>query len=241
MRLFSHSRETVSCEPMEVRVVTMLATNIRSTGNVDGGILMDVEQDAMIGLNTTASFICTGLRRGLSTTEIAQELADITGESFSIIEADVTEFIASMQSDNFLAQPSSRRISMRRLVWSAFWMLLKYDIVLIGSRIVGKKPFALNHKRVRQWPLYPSAPNSPDLATVCEAIRIARSWYLRQVLCLQDSLVTTCMLRNHGIPAEMVIATVTLPFNPHAWVEVGGKVVNDTDEHIAKFMVLDRC
>ena len=221
--------------------MTVAATSIRSAANGDGGILMDVEQDAMIGLNTTGSFICTGLKRGLSADEIAQELAQLTGEEFSVVEVDVREFIASMQSEKFLAEPSYEAISMRKLVWSALWMLLKYDIVLVGSWIIGKKPFAMNHKRIRSWPLYPPTPVSPDVAAICEAIRIARSWYLKQVLCLQDSAVTACMLRNHGIPAVMVIATVTLPFDPHAWVEVEGRVVNDTDEHIAKYMVLDRC
>jgi hypothetical protein len=35
------------------------------------------------------------------------------------------------------------------------------------------------------------------------------------------------LLRHHGFPAQMVIGVKQFPFRSHAWVEIGGTIVND--------------
>jgi hypothetical protein len=72
------------------------------------------------------------------------------------------------------------------------------------------------------------------------AVDEACVWYVRRAACLQRSAVATCLLRRHGIAAELVIAYRPVPFQSHAWVEVGGRIVNDLPQFQAKFMVLDR-
>ncbi len=66
-------------------------------------------------------------------------------------------------------------------------------------------------------------------------------WYPKQVLCLQRSAVAVTMLRRYGIPAEMVIGAQRLPLKAHAWVEVGGRVVNDKPEVQSDYLVMERC
>jgi hypothetical protein len=61
------------------------------------------------------------------------------------------------------------------------------------------------------------------------------------VLCLQRSAATIILLRRHGWQAEMVIGAQLLPFQSHAWVEIGGNVVNDKPYINQIFQVLDRC
>lgn len=66
-----------------------------------------------------------------------------------------------------------------------------------------------------------------DCKRICEAVDKAQIYYYKQILCLQRSAVAACLLWLHGIPAELIIAARLIPFQSHAWVEVGGEVVND--------------
>ena len=63
--------------------------------------------------------------------------------------------------------------------------------------------------------------------SVCLAVNSAMMWYPKQVLCLQRSVVTTCLLRSHGVQAHMVMGAQRTPFKAHAWVEVDGRAINE--------------
>jgi len=65
-------------------------------------------------------------------------------------------------------------------------------------------------------------------------------WYVKRAACLQRSVVTTWLLRRHGIAAQLVIGCRPLPFESHAWVEVDGRVINDLPQYQRAFVVLDR-
>jgi hypothetical protein len=60
-------------------------------------------------------------------------------------------------------------------------------------------------------------------------------------LCLQRSAAAACLLKRYGIPAQMVIGAKQMPFKAHAWVEVGGRVVNDKPYMPEIYAELDRC
>ena len=62
-----------------------------------------------------------------------------------------------------------------------------------------------------------------------------------EVLCLQRSAATACLLKGRGIHAEKVIGAQQMPFKAHAWVEVDGRVVNDKPYTPEMYAVLDRC
>jgi hypothetical protein len=76
---------------------------------------------------------------------------------------------------------------------------------------------------------------------ICSAVDLACIWYWKHVLCLQRSAVAACLLRDYGIPAELVIGAQHMPFHAHAWVEVQGRVVNDKSYTNEMYAVLDRC
>lgn len=79
------------------------------------------------------------------------------------------------------------------------------------------------------------------VARVCAAVDHACIWYWKHVLCLQRSAAAACLLREMGVPAEMVIGAQQMPFRAHAWVEVKGRVVNDNSYTNEIYLVLDRC
>ena len=77
-------------------------------------------------------------------------------------------------------------------------------------------------------------------AFVCDAVCLATCFYWRPVLCLQRSVVAARLLKKYGIPAEMVIGYRPSPFLSHAWVEVEGRVVNDSPGYKQRLQVLSR-
>jgi hypothetical protein len=64
-------------------------------------------------------------------------------------------------------------------------------------------------------------------------------WYWKEVLCLQRSAATVCLLKRHGVAAQMILGAQQMPFKAHAWVEVDGLVVNDKPYLREMYAVLD--
>ncbi len=80
----------------------------------------------------------------------------------------------------------------------------------------------------------------PEPQDIVWAVDEACVWYVKRVPCLQRSAVTTCLFRRHGLAADLVIGYRPTPFESHAWVEVGGRVVNDRPQYQKHFTVLER-
>jgi hypothetical protein len=75
-------------------------------------------------------------------------------------------------------------------------------------------------------------------AAVCEAMQFATCFYGKPVRCLQRAACTVSLLRRRGIAARLVIGYRPVPFVSHAWVEVGGDVVNDSPAYQQRLQVL---
>ena len=76
---------------------------------------------------------------------------------------------------------------------------------------------------------------------ICAAMDMACIWYWKEARCLQRSAAAACLLKQHGVPARMIIGAQQLPFRAHAWVEVDGRVVNDRPYMREMYAVLDQC
>jgi hypothetical protein len=123
-----------------------------------------------------------------------------------------------------------------RIIWQAYWELLGLEYFVL------RKEFGGIHERVRKAPLQnpcPAVTVTED--QVCHAIDVAAALYFKNVLCLQRSAAAARLLKKYGFRAEMVIGVQQLPFLAHAWVEVGGRVVNDKPYMAEIYSVLARC
>jgi len=121
------------------------------------------------------------------------------------------------------------------LVLQAYLKLIHFDLYLARGN------FAALYDRVRKYPLGKRM-TAPDAAErICSAMDMACIWYWKEALCLQRSAATACLLKKHGVPAQLVIGAQQMPFKAHAWVEVGGRVVNDKPYTPEMYAVLDRC
>lgn len=119
------------------------------------------------------------------------------------------------------------------LVLEALGALALFD--LLASR-----GFARVHAFTRALPVAREARDPETVARVCRAVEEACVWYVKRAFCLQRSTVATWLLRRRGVAAELVIGYRPMPVDSHAWVEVGGQVVNDRPQYQKFFHVLDR-
>jgi hypothetical protein len=127
-----------------------------------------------------------------------------------------------------------RGVSSVFLIFNAYRELIRFDLYL------RKKDFS---------GLYAAVRNEPDrqgggrfsAEEICAAIDIACIWYWKRVLCLQRSAAGACLLKRHGLKAQMVLGAQQVPFRAHAWIEISGRVVNDKPYIPTIYSVLDRC
>ncbi len=121
------------------------------------------------------------------------------------------------------------------LVLRAYVSLLRLEIPLARGN------FAAIYDSVRKHPCRRTNSVEDPTERVCSAVDLACVWYWKQVLCLQRSAATVRLLRDRGVPAQLVIGAQQMPFKAHAWVEVQGQVVNDRSYTGEMYAVLDRC
>src|SRR5216684_5755128 len=121
------------------------------------------------------------------------------------------------------------------LVLNAYLKLVHFDLYLARGN------FATLYDKVRNYSVAARVPGSDAIEEICSAVDMACIWYWKEALCLQRSAATACLLKRYGIPAQMVIGAQQMPFKAHAWVEVGGRVVNDKPYTPEMYAVLDRC
>lgn len=124
---------------------------------------------------------------------------------------------------------------MRFLVLQAYRSLNRFNRYLAADDFNGL------YNAVRHCSSGTDAPPPDAVERICFAVDTACIWRWKQVLCLQRSATTTCLLRRYGVPAQLVIGAQQMPFKAHAWVEVEGIVVNDKSYTPSMYAVLDRC
>jgi hypothetical protein len=124
---------------------------------------------------------------------------------------------------------------MSSLVLEAYSKLIFFDFYL------ARGDFAAFYREVRNCRVSRPADLSDITERICSAVDMACVWYWKEVLCLQRSAATACLLRRHGVPAQMLIGAQQMPFKGHAWVEVDANVVNDKPYMREVYAVLDQC
>ncbi len=73
------------------------------------------------------------------------------------------------------------------------------------------------------------------------AVERAAALYFKQIRCLQSSAACAYLLRRQNVAAQMVLGVRPAPFYAHAWVEIGGRPVNETNQGLLNALtVIDR-
>lgn len=133
-------------------------------------------------------------------------------------------------------QNQSERLPARLLlILEAYLGLIRFDLY------IRQHDFDALYKKIRNYPTTEKHSSPDSVEPICAAVDVACIWYRKEVLCLQRSAATACLLRKYGIAAEVVIGAQQMPFKAHAWVEIDGKVVNDKQHVRELYACLDRC
>ena len=120
-----------------------------------------------------------------------------------------------------------------RMTVRAFYALTRYDLL---SKLVGFKSIGW---QLGQAAAVKNPRGSQMTALLCEAVDLAACFYFKPVRCLQRSAVAVHLLREYGIDGRLVIGYRPSPFLAHAWAEVDGRVVNDSQAYQERLRVLD--
>jgi hypothetical protein len=240
-----------------------ISPNIYSTSDEDGSTILDIEHDkiySLIGIGSLIWAKLAGSSRGLMFHSIVDDLSQrFQDVSRQTIEADVSRLLDSFRGKGIIVaggksgylrsslSPSInlRLIGLARGSTSVLFRLRLYTLsAFLGIATVNLMLRFLGFhslcELVRCWPVRAGDTKSDAKEQVCEAVRKAASWYPRESMCLQRSAITTCLLRQSGIAADMVIGCRKIPFGAHAWVEVDGEVANDKKQVQQFYKVLSR-
>ena len=122
-----------------------------------------------------------------------------------------------------------------RLAMIALYELLRYDLL---ATALGRAVLPEADVDVTGAPRETATRPQLIEARVDEAILLAAAFYVKPVSCLQRSACAVRMLRRHRVPARLVIGFRRQPFFCHAWVEVEGRVINDSPVYRERLTVL---
>jgi hypothetical protein len=118
-----------------------------------------------------------------------------------------------------------------RLVARALYELVRFDVL---RALVG---FGRIEREIAAQPT--TGKVIPDLEhRACAAMTIATSLYVKPVRCLQRSVCLVRMMRARGLRARLVIGYRPVPFLAHAWVQVEGRVVDDSPVYPHRMRIL---
>jgi hypothetical protein len=79
-----------------------LSDTVRVMINQDGGILLEIKQGKMFGLNLVGSRVLEMLRRGCVETQISEEIRREFGVTKEVARVDVRELFESLTKNNLL-------------------------------------------------------------------------------------------------------------------------------------------
>ena len=118
------------------------------------------------------------------------------------------------------------------LVVRALYELARYDVLHGLFKIAGTS------ERLTRRTLGAAPAGETDDRSVGDAVVLATCFYWKPVRCLQRSVCLVRLLRARGTAARLVIGYRPMPFFSHAWVEVNGRVVNDSPVYQRRLRIL---
>lgn len=238
-----------------------VSPTVRDVQNQDGAVLLDLQQGICFGMTPVGTKIWELLKTKEPLDQICKHLCseypEVTREC---IAEDVRQFVQELQANRLVSYEQSEPIFVplpripalfqrhlsaikrkrklqrpRFLFYKALLGLAAFDLFGFGNN------FSQIYEFVLGWGVSNRTLCGDIADQVCHAVNCACVWYPKRVLCLQRSLVTTCLLRYYGISAQMVMGAQKFPFKAHAWTEVNGRPLNERRDVQRLYLVWERC
>src|SRR6266702_1846307 len=87
---------------MEANRMVTPRPHLRSVVDHDGAVILDIERDSMLTINSTGSYVWQRLQQGKQIDEIIRELASETGADPVTVDRDVHIFLDELKSRHLL-------------------------------------------------------------------------------------------------------------------------------------------
>ena len=231
---------------------------VREIENHDGAVLLDIHHGTCVSLTPVAMFIWRKLKENCDLNQVTEAVAATFHEaSRQQIQDDVSAFVGDLQRQGLLLREGLasktpfcdrlliawHRFTTKRKAASKFprFLTLKAFLGLFAFDLFGLgRSFIRIHDLVQSWRIAPVSRPMVTVEAVCTAVNHACVWYPKRVLCLQRSVITTCLLRHCGVPAQMVMGAQKFPFRAHAWTEVDKHPINEI-RNVQGYLVWERC
>jgi hypothetical protein len=81
--------------------------------------------------------------------------------------------------------------------------------------------------------------DDPLVEQVAYRVAAAAALYPGRARCLEQSLTLLRELRRRGVESRLRFGIYPYPFEGHAWVEVQGRAVNETDDYLSMLTPLE--
>jgi hypothetical protein len=150
----------------------------------------------------------------------------------------VDDPVTGLPQSRIVPEPPPIMAVPRLLVFQAFALLCLVD-VLLKTRGYSYLRRLLT-SRLKSQNVASETAQAKSQASALAAIDRAAVFYPRRAMCLQRSTVLLWLLRSRDVPAQMVIGCRHTPFYAHAWVELGGVVINDREYVKQEYLELER-
>jgi hypothetical protein len=221
---FSHSKYRV-------------ASHVRASITDDVVVILDTKEGRLYLCEGPRANVWKSLEDGSFPQAVVDDIPGNTATDTQQSRNEIEKFVQELIAQKLVVGESApRTISRLRLIACALRELVAYDLqmALFGFHRVHSSLSRRKCVAVSVWP-------DRDLTSrIVEAVTTASSLYWRPVRCLQRSTVTTRLLRCFGIPGQLTIGYRAKPFLSHAWVEIDGRVVNDSPALAERLCVLER-
>jgi hypothetical protein len=213
-----------------------IAPHVRSSCRQDRIVILDTNAGTLFQCQGAAVKMWLGIAAGHDSKTIAADVSRDCGIPPEQAQQGLETFLNQLRLQKLIDDaPGKRPPRSWMLIARACLELIQYDIRLA---VFGFRSIHSGLQR-RACKAGPSA-DSDLAARIVDAVSTASSLYWRPVKCLQRSTATVRVLRGFGIAAHLVIGYRPNPFLGHAWVEVAGRVVNDSQAFAQRLTVLER-
>lgn len=233
----------------------------------DGCIVLNIETGAFLSLDYVGSAIWQTIIR-LNGDNISRLVSDLTAHKlFPTVDkaAEVSRvFLASLHRKGLISSsaylpgepPFSVDAHAPTQTLSSFEGIKKKGHKHNSLRTVSSGFFRLmamgrylnrrdGYRKARELVLQSSfatdggAPEQSAVASMLDGFATAVSIYPFPTLCLQRAAALGWFLNTRHIKAQVIIGCHPLPFQAHAWVQIGDRVLFDDVAYVARYQALD--
>jgi len=229
-------RQKVREEPDTARFT--VAADAKVSCHAAGIVILRLRNGQIFVANNAGATMWQAIAASKSVGELRSGLEREYGIPRETAQADAQEFVAELLRRRLIrrkrAVPAPRNRALPLL--AALWELFRYEFEMFLFGFGRTQATLAQANPLSRWCRQPAEAEERIQA----GLALACSLYWKPVRCLQRSVVLARLLRRSGITAGVAIGYRPDPFFSHAWVEIGGRVVNDSQAYAQRMCILHR-